>query len=106
MYYNDLNYFAIADGISSGKFINLRGESDFLTFDQASAILVKKQIAEEELKASAPETTDEPEVETNPVEAPQTPSISTGPFSAQVLSVQELRMQMFLPSISQRSWTT
>lgn len=68
-----MNYFAIADGISSGKFINLRGESDFLTFDQASAILVKKQIAEEELKASAPETTDEPEVETNPVEAPQTP---------------------------------
>ena len=26
------NYFAIADGVSSGKFINLRWESDFLTF--------------------------------------------------------------------------
>ena len=46
------NYFAIADGVSSGKFINLRWESDFLTFDQSSAILIKKQIAEEELKTS------------------------------------------------------
>ena len=75
------NYFAIADGISSGKFINLRWESDFLTFDQSSAILVKKQIVEEELKTSVPETTETPVVETPPVETPQTPGTSTGPFS-------------------------
>ena len=75
------NYFAIADGISSGKFINLRWESDFLTFDQSSAILVKKQIAEEELKTSVPETTEKPEVKTTPVETPQAPGTSTGPFS-------------------------
>lgn len=75
------NYFAIADGISSGKFITLRWESDFLTFDQSSAILVKKQIAEEELKPAATESTEVPKTESPAEETHQTPSASIGPFS-------------------------